>query len=344
MDSFTEAYQKSVKLLKTKCFDPRWSDLEARIKILFAAAGPNAGEAAVLDVIRARLDAQKKDTGDDAWSVYSVPDEIIDLSRPDVPGFQDRAALLDMLRNFHLVQQAGNQRVWVLDGAAGIERWMYDELSGNTKDDVRRKLTFNVFEALGPNVRRMLPEALQTARKWSMDIAGRLSAPDAETTAAVKRWFLIGDPGEGKVRRTTATLLSGFKKIAALSNSADIIFSDDPPFRKRDAKLGGIRAAAVDPKEKKMVVIYIYPGFLKRAKRNKLGQYPEMWDAALTLIHEFSHRALKTQDVYETKYHGLKPREQFPPSDAIQSADSWAYFATNLVGELPKEILSNALD
>src|SRR5882762_730247 len=34
MDSFTEAYQKSVKLLKTKCFDPRWSDLEARIKIL----------------------------------------------------------------------------------------------------------------------------------------------------------------------------------------------------------------------------------------------------------------------------------------------------------------------
>ncbi|MEN3378290.1 MAG: hypothetical protein V7604_3645 [Hyphomicrobiales bacterium] len=343
MDTFTEAYQKSLKLLKTKCFDPRWSDLEARIKVLFAAAGPNAAEAAVLDLIRARLAAQKKDTSDDAWSAYSESDEIIDLSRPDVAGFQDRAALLDMLRNFYLVQQAGNQRVWVLDGAAGIERWMYDELSGNTKDDMRRKLAANVFEAMGPSIRRMLPEALQVARKWSMDVAGRLSAPDAETTAAVKRWFLIGDPGAGKVRRTTATLLSGFKKIAAMSNAADIIFSDDPPHRKRDAERGEIRIAAVDRTDK-MVVIYIYPAFFKSAKRNKLGQYPKMWEAANALIHEFSHRALKTLDVYETKYHGLKPREQFPPADAIQSADSWAYFATNLVGELPKEILSNALD
>jgi hypothetical protein len=68
MDTFTEAYQKSIGLLKTKCFDPRWSDIEARIKTLFAAAGPSAGEAPVLDLIRTRLDAQRKDTADDAWS------------------------------------------------------------------------------------------------------------------------------------------------------------------------------------------------------------------------------------------------------------------------------------
>jgi Lysine-specific metallo-endopeptidase len=259
-----------------------------------------------------------------------------------VPGFQDRAALIDFLRNFYLVQQTGNQRVWVLDGAPGIEHWMYDELSGKTRDEVRGKLAFNVFEALGPNVRGMLPQALQIARKWAMDIVSRLSAPDAETTAMVKRWFLIGDPGEGKVRRTTATLLSGFKKIAAMSNASDVIFSDDPLLRKRDPKLRGIRAAAVFVAEK-MTVIYIFPGFLKWAKRDQLGHYPEMWQAANAMVHELSHRALKTED-NPAIIRGLNPRPDYTPDDALKSADSWAYFATHMAGALPKQVLENALD
>ena len=57
METFTEAYQKGVGLLKGKCFDARWSHIEVRIKALLAPHGPNDGAAGVLDLIRDELEA-----------------------------------------------------------------------------------------------------------------------------------------------------------------------------------------------------------------------------------------------------------------------------------------------
>src|SRR4051794_34747715 len=160
MDTFTEAYNKGLGLLKTKCFEPRWSQIEVQLKSLLAADGPNDGAAGVLDVIRTKLEdagSGEEDTGG------AIADEMLTLSRSDAHGYQDRAAFLEMLRHFYLVRLTHNQRVWVLDGALSISRWIYDEFDGQTKAHLKRKLAHQPFLAFGSNDRDMFAEALTRA-------------------------------------------------------------------------------------------------------------------------------------------------------------------------------------
>jgi hypothetical protein len=328
MDTFTEAYDKAIGLLKTKCFDPRWTRIESRVKSLMAPHGPNDGEAAVLNEIREELE----DAGDGADdSGYAIAEEMLDLSREADHGYQDRAAFLEMLRHFYLVKLTDNHRVWILDGALRFHKWVFDEFDGQTRHELKRKLAHEPFLAFGSGDRHMFAEALHRARKWSMDIVADLGHPDQDTLDVVRRWFHSGHTTDAQVKGTAKTLLDGFKRIAAVCNSTHVIFSDDPPTRTSHADW----YAAVGHSEK-MPVIYLYPGFLKNARKNIFGRYPKMWYAALTLIHELSHKMVKTKDLrYDDD--GLKPGTSIKPADSINNADSWGYFAADMVGAIPEK-------
>ena len=74
--------------------------------------------------------------------------------------------------------------------------------------------------------------------------------------------------------------------------------------------------------------------YIQDAALNKWASPNEGWVATLTILHEMSHRVINTKDaVYD--FDGLKPGAVLSQKHALANADSWAYFATDLAGQLP---------
>jgi hypothetical protein len=330
MDVFSDVYGKSVDLLKTKCFDDRWSNIEPKLKALLAAGGPNDAEAPVLDLIRQSLNVvARKENGSDA-----VAQEILEISRYKSAGFEERAALLKTIRHFYFVNRAGNQSVWVCDGPKAYHKWAYDLFPGKAVGHIKGSLQHD-HEAFGGGNRKMFSDALQLTRKWSADIVAKLGKPDDDAVTAARRWFHRADASDDDVKKTAAVLLDGFKKISATCNSTHVIFSDrphkraDPGFRDTVASVNAGDA---------MPVIYIFKLFLDAGKRNRRGHIGKLWYCALTIVHELSHKLAGTDDIqYDTS--GLKPNATFTPAQSLKNADSWGYFAADLVGALSRDTL-----
>lgn len=334
LDEFTTVYNKSIEVLKNQAFDKRWSNIETQLKALLAADGPAKAHAPVLNLVRASL--EKAAHGHPNKAV-AVAKEILALARSGDVGFQDRAALLKMFKHFYYVTISGNQDCWVVDHPKGYTRWSYDQLAAKAADKAEASLQME-DEAFGAARRKTMSYSLQHARKWSHDILFKLHRGDAHTLALVKRWFHGDTATDAEIKASVATLTSGFKKIAHALNSTKIIFSDHPPER-TGGKYGLVFAevSSVD----KMPVIYIFPHFFLEAGANNKGQVNKMWLCALTVIHELSHKLAGTDDnSYDDL--GLKPGGQnLTVANAIKTADSWGYFACDMVGMLPADALKS---
>lgn len=328
MNVFTEVYNKSVTLLAAPALHPDWSALEAGIKHVLKHDGPLVDKAQALEDLRAHLRAVAKKTG--GVSAKAKAKEILRACQTDKAGFQERAALIKQMRHFYMVAKKGGQSIWVVDVPTSYGKWNYDLYGGKTAVEVGSLLEKG-NEVFGPGNRRMLSDALQTARKWSADAEVKLSGKSAATLNIVRRWFHQAGATDAAVEATRATLLDGFKKITAACNSGQIIFSDRPHLRASgdyDNTYASVNAADA------LSVIYIYQLFLKTGKRRLDGKIPKMWLCALTVVHELSHKLLGTQDI-RYDYQGLSPSASFPTSDAIKNADSWAYFCGDVLGLVP---------
>jgi hypothetical protein len=334
MNLFTEVYAKSSQLLKTKCFDDRWSNIEAKIKALLADGGFSEADAPVLDLIRSSLaDAVKGK----ANAAEALADEIISLSRPATTGYQDRAALLKTLKHIYFVVRSGKQSIWVVDHPKDYDKWSYDKFGGAANDKVKQLLQ-KESETYGAGNRRMFSSALQQARKVSMDVGVKLGNKDARTLEKVRKWFLDDPPKDDDVTKTVETLVAGFKKISALCNSTTVIFSDRP--HKRVDPDYATTKAAVNEGDK-MPVIYIFQMFLDYGKLNNLGVRDQLWQCVKTIIHEMSHKLLGNDDIaYGTS--GIKPGTSITVADAIKNADSWGIFAVDVAGCLPEAAATKA--
>jgi hypothetical protein len=322
MDVFTEVYDQSVELLKVPCFDKRWSNIEPKLKRLFAIGGPSAPEADVLDSIRSSLSLNVKP--------IHIASAIVSLSQPGTAGFQNRSALIKLLQHFYFVEAKGAQSVWVVDHPSGYAKWSYDELSGKSATDIVAPLALDT-ETFGPAQRKTMSDSLQLARKWAMDVVAKLGAADKDTKDKVRRWFLPDGATDTEVDAAVATLSGGFKKIADTCNSTKVIFSDRP--HKRFNGGNATTFASVNGGDK-MPVIYIFKLFLAEGEK-AAGEVGKLWLCALTIIHELSHKLQGTKDKsYDTQ--GLKPGgRSLVAAEAINNADSWAYFAADIVGAIP---------
>ncbi len=333
MDIFTEVYKKSTDLLVAQTFDKRWSNVEPKIKALFGADGPDSAQKDVLELVRTTLaDAAKGK----AKPAEAIADEILDLARQADTGFQDRAALIKLLKHFYFVEKKGNQSIWVVDHPSDYDKWAYDQLNGMTAANAKTALQKDT-ETFGTSHRDTMSDSLQLARKWAGDIVAKLGTADDTTKAKVKKWFHGDTASDVDVNGSVATLLDGFKKICDATNASKVIFSDRPHKR-----AGNTSTYASVNSGDKMPVIYIFKLFLDEGKRVN-GEVGKMWLLALTIVHELSHKIQGTKDK-SYDYQGLKPGgRSLTVADAIINADSWGYFAADMVGALTEDKLKEVL-
>jgi ParB-like chromosome segregation protein Spo0J len=335
MNVFTEVYNKSVELLKVPALDDSWKTIEANLKTLLEDDGPNAGKAKVLDDLRDQLKKAAKGKG---VAKTAMAEEIAKASKTGAAGYQERAALIKTMQHFHMVAKKGGQSIWVVDPPKSFVTWPYDQLAGKNETDLKTELQADT-EVFGSGNRKMMSDSLQLARKWSADVQIKLSSPNAKTLEKVKRWFHAEGASDDDAKATAGTLAEGFKKIHATCNSSRVIFSDRPHLRASgewDNVYASVNAADVMP------VIYIFQVFIKAGKRNALGSVPKLWLCALTVVHELTHKLVRTEDIrYDDD--GLKPGDSFTAEQALKNADSWAYFAADMVGALSKGTITKVL-
>jgi hypothetical protein len=162
---FTERPAKSADL-PDHDVETRWANIEPRLRSLFAADGPNAAEAGVLDLVRESLKQATKTK--DISKREAVAEAIIELARTKVPGFQDRAALIKLVQNFYFVEAKGNQSIWVVDHPSHYTKWCYDFVHNMSEERLKRAVA-REQQIFGGNQRDDV-RRLQLARKWSMDV------------------------------------------------------------------------------------------------------------------------------------------------------------------------------
>lgn len=334
MNVFTEVYNKSIDLLKTAPFDDNWKDIVNKLKILLRDDGPDATKAIALDQLRDLIRRQAK-----SGTSNGRAEAIITAADVNSPGFQERAALLKTLQHFYLAEKKGSQNMWVVDPPRAYGAWSYDQFSGKLAKEVQTELSFEE-EVYGKANRKMMVEALQMSRKWAMDAQIKLASADTKVLTKIKRWFHDSNASDDAVESTRLVLLDGFKKIATVCNSSQVIFSDRPHLR---ARPDYAKAYASVNKRDVMPVIYIFEAFVKSGKRNIFGLRPEMWNCAITIIHELSHKVVDTEDV-KYVFEGMKPGRDLTEAEALKNAESWAFACADIVGVIKNSSLKQALD
>ena len=241
----------------------------------------------------------------------------------------DRCAAIKMLRHLYMVKMRGGQGVWVFSPPKNYTEWLYDELLGLDKSGLAIWLS-EEEETYSSNDMTIMGDATQLSLRWTMCCNSKLAKPDDATQAVVKRWFCAADAKEADIKATCQKLHSGCKKIANVLNGNKLVLSDEPV----DRNGGGWKDYAFVYKSEKMNVIYIQNATLKAAKGGK------MWDAALTIVHELSHRELGTDDHrYGDDGGKLGPSSgagALTVKQAITNADNWGYFVADLNGALQK--------
>jgi hypothetical protein len=328
MNLFTEVYDKSRDLLAAPCFDPSWATVEAKLKSLLAEDGFNRADYGILIEIRRLLTAVAKGKPDEG---KAIAEEILRLSRPGDNGFQDRAALLKTLRHIYHVVNKGAQSIWVVDHPKAYPKWSFDQTQGVSQAKMVETLT-PWRETFGAGNRQMLSDALQLARKISMDAEIKLGANEVRTRRKIRKWFLVRGASSDQVDAVRTTLRDGFKKITALCNAQSVIFSDRPHKRVDPNS----RAKASVNSGDVMPIIYIFEAFIRYGKRSDDGIRHQLWQCAKTIIHEMTHKLLGTDD-HAYGVNGIRPGVSVTEAQAITNADSWGIFALDLAGLLPED-------
>lgn len=339
MNVFTDVYTAMIDLLKLKSLESSWESVETELKILCRNEGPNAARSDSLRKARDKIDAAVG-----IWDYVSFnaatarAKEILKAAQTKNVGFAKRAAMLKTFYHFYFVEKKGNQSIWVVDHPKAYTKWAFDQLENKSEKDLKTVLQ-QEEEVFGSSNRKMMSDSLQLAKKWCLDIVSKLGKPDTKTQTVIKRWFLGDAATEEQVKNTTTILLEGFKKIANATNSTTVIFSDRPHLRTSgnwDDAYASVNEGDVMP------VIYIYQLFLTTGKRTFFGNIPKLWLCALTVVHELSHKLQKTKDI-SYDYQGLKPGGTLGVSDAINNADSWGYFAADVVNVLSQATITDVL-
>lgn len=328
MDKFSQAYAKARDVLAGQKFEAAWDKLlkSPQFQQLLADDGPEVVQATVLDHLRGEL---AKDTkhGKIMASVLGggVGDAIVAAATNKTsPGsLADRAATLKFLKHLYLAGQHGSQQVWCYAGTKAYAKWVYDEVQG-AEATVKAKVS-SESEVYSVGDRKHLAEALVLAKAWTQKALIKLGTGDDTTQQLIKDWFCGDTASATDVESARTTLQAGLRKIEAVCGSGKLVFSDHPPDRAK----GGWKDWAFVYKSETMSVIYMQGAALKAARR-----VSKQWKAALTIVHELSHREVLTDD-NRYDFDGLKPDGVFPPAKALANADSWAYFVVDLVGMLP---------
>jgi len=236
----------------------------------------------------------------------------------------DRAATLKMITHLYRHRKLGGQDVWVYSPPTKHTKWIFDELEGDKKEIISKlNQTEELFsEQDKDHMSNALLMASNVSEKTKIELTGKTD----KVKLLIKRWFLDENCGEDELVDALTKLTAGFNKIASSCGSNTLVFTDYPDWRaRRDRIMGG---AIPGGEGGGFPVIYIEGAFTSYS-----GNSGMLWTCARTIIHEFSHLDVSTED-HAYRHQGLKPKSSLPYAKTIDNADSWACFAIDLAGFL----------
>lgn len=331
--SFTDVYNRARAVIEVQSFaEPEWKKFleeDCGLKSIFGANGFDLATAPKLDQVRKKIQESARHSNSLMIALFGGgPGEAIFTAaqNPKSPGkWQDRAAVLEMIRCLYRAEDTGGAGVWVYSPPVTHTQTVFDEL--DTTDASAKKKLGSPKEIFSPEERKLMADALAVSRKVAGDAQVKLGANSQETRRMIQRWFTGANASNAAVDSARSALLAGFNKIAASCCASTLVFTDYVDWRAQRNNYFG--AAFRGGEGGGFPVVYL-EGAFTRLK----GNSGKLWLAAETILHELSHHDVGTDDHrYDTA--GLAPgSNSFPASKALENADSWGYFAIDLAGYL----------
>ncbi|GLR71575.1 M35 family metallo-endopeptidase [Agaribacter marinus] len=257
------------------------------------------------------------------------------------------ASLVKFLRHVYLIKAQGSQEVWVISTPKIFSKYISNELYDVRNNPVLLAASIaEVDERFTSQQKKALGEATNVAMKWCQATLIELSlahlSSKSRAKRIVRRWFVGNKLDETEVDKCITKLIAGIRKVVSVISSNKIIFTDMPTIRSStDAKDKGLAAALAfvyAGNYEKIPIIYIENGFFSN---NSIMPDRDYW--ALTVIHEITHLELSTKD-HKYDFDGLRPDKNLTPAQAIENADSWAYFCANAAKALSNNSLNKVLN
>lgn len=327
IETFTDAYRKTQDVIKKETFEKDWdSFLKTKIKKLMGDDGLNDAEAASLTKLQIDIKYPK---GAAQTSRSVEADAILEAAKQDEANkLQDRAAVLKFLRHVYFISKRGAQSIWVCSPPKRYANWTYDEFAGLNKVELKSRLAHKTEIFSTGNMNKM-SAGTQDALAWCQKVLISLASAKNKVQKdrdLVSRWFADENTDAAKLDEIIEKLTAGFKKIRDVCNSNQLVFSDDTVDRSTQPNLWKTTYALVH--DEKLHVIYV--------EKVLLGRSGTKLEWAITIVHELSHREIKTKDHFYSE-SGLKPNAgSFPSDKALDNADNWGFYAANVNGALTR--------
>lgn len=331
MDSFSEAYNAAKAALATGNLDGEFKKLQTGLKSLLSGSSPNLAERAKLVELRDSIAAGAKQLASAGLVGPAASAKVVVTGAGTSSGKAERAATLKVLSHLYHQKSSGGQQIWVYAPPLAYSKWIFDEVVGADDVTLQAALAKGDPEVYSADQRATMAHAVQQARAVALAVVAKLGSPNDATKAVVRRYFGNAVMPEKELLDVMATLTGGYLRIAAACNDGNIVISDEPI----DRNGGGWKDWAFIYFTETMSVIYLQGAWLKKAEEISPSNQSPLHRCARTVIHELSHKQVMTEDiVYGPK--GLKPEgsSALTPEYALHNADSWAYFAMDVLGYL----------
>ena len=331
MNKFSEAFEAGRAAMAGGALAGSFVDLKPGLARVFGADGPAQGEAEQLDNLRKLIETGKKALVGVETNAAKAEAKVIVDGAGEAHHRAERAATLKMLRHLYREKSTGGQTIWVYAPPRAYTKWIFDEVAGASAPILEALLAKPATEVYSAEQRVVMAAAIQEARAVTLAVATKLGAASDVTRSVVRRYFGKADSTEKNIIATMNTLAAGYQKIANACNGGSIVISDEPV----DRNSGGWKDWAFIYTSEKMPVIYLQGAWLAKADQVGPSNQSPLYRCVRTIIHELSHKEVGTEDiVYGPK--GLMPEgsSALTAEYALHNADSWAYFAVDLLGYL----------
>jgi Lysine-specific metallo-endopeptidase len=339
MNKFSQAYQAAQSFIQAVATADSALDktLMMRVKTLLAQNdGPAVAEATVLDQLRCEIATVATSEKSNNKEIAQA-NALIKMT-PPTRNNNDGVATLKWLKHLYCVKRCGAQSIWVYSPPKAYMKWIYDEVNMVSVRQLENILAMPEDEIFSSHHKEVMCDALQQALSIALATVAKLGTPSETTKAVVKQYFSDSLTTEATLLSTMATLRKGFQRIADVCNSAKVIISDEPIQRNSP----NWRNWAFIYTMEEMNVIYIQNAWLNKADEVSPSNQSPLYRCTRTILHELSHKAVGTEDIgYGPK--GLSPNQSatLTAEFALHNADSWAYFAMEVMGLLTGPDLAN---
>ncbi|WP_338847085.1 M35 family metallo-endopeptidase [Massilia sp. W12] len=327
-------------------FHKDWQDIISASKRMMTASGFAHEEANVLQRIRTKASSINPNykTSDVAVNLLEAVNVPLNSTVNLLPAAQSiNVSALKFLMHMYFETSSGERSVWVHSLPQEFSNWcslqFYEKISAISS---ATSLLRSNSEHFTPRERMELANASGMALAWAQRtiiiLANALNQKSEEHSTSlelIRRWFGDSSCTDQDLMQFALILSTGFKAMIATLTRGKLIFTDFISLREastsEEIRFFKSEAFVISNRFEGMDIVYIEQAFFNPPPGGLLNG-PKNW--ARVILHELSHLDAKTIDVPYGSYAryawaGIAPHAGFPGKEAIQNADSWAFFAAD---------------